>query len=418
MTPLTRVIHDHCPDCGSALVADPGFARWCAGCAWNIDPGPAEATGRPSPIVGWAHRLRARVAQRLVLRMYDQLDRPDVRPHRSAVTFIRGVGAILVHLITLGLLAGAGWAAVASFPNPFVLLLAAALIGLTVLVRPRYGRLTATDLVLDRAAAPALFGLLDRIAAAAGGRPVQRVRLGADFNATYGAFGLRNTRVMTIGLPLWRSLTPAQRVAVLGHELGHDVNGDFRHLTLATTALTTLRRAFHQPSEATPTAPAGLAGTVAFWLTYAVTWSMRSLDCRTAQRAEYLADAVATRVAGTDAVCAALDVIGTRGELVGTALGRSARQAATPAEMWAALDAELAVLPERELKRRRRAAAHRELRIDVHHPPVHLRVARVCRLPRQVALVEIVPAEQAAIEAELAGGYDLIGARIAGTHTP
>lgn len=393
---------DRCPECARGLVTEPGVANWCDGCDWNVDPNPVV---EPKGLLA---RTRDRVGSQLVMALYEELkDRPGRKPHRSSSTYLALGQALFLHVLTIGLVVGPVWIAAATFPDPMILLLAAVLLAVAFLIRPRYGRLTRHDLVIRRDAAPTLYGLLDRIAAAAGAKPAQLVRLDEQFNASYGAIGLRHNRVVTIGLPLWRTLTPQQRVAVLAHEFGHEVNGDVRHLTLTTTALTTLRRAFHGSAggpKPSPTNPL-------FWMIYGLTWSFKRLDCRTAQRAEYLADEIAARVAGPAAVKEALDVINIDAESVGQALGVSARRVGR-AGLWAELDEHLHRLPERERERRRRLAARRALRVDVAHPPTHFRIERVARLPYQAASVVLGAGEAAAIERELAAAYDEIGRRI------
>jgi hypothetical protein len=52
--------------------------------------------------------------------------------------------------------------------------------------------------------------------------------------------GLRRRRVVHIGIPLWFTLEPQPRVAVLGHEVGHFVNGDLRRSLLVGSSIDTL----------------------------------------------------------------------------------------------------------------------------------------------------------------------------------
>src|SRR5436305_1493785 len=60
------------------------------------------------------------------------------------------------------------------------------------------------------------------------------------FNASVSRAGWRGRRVLTIGLPLWSALGDDQRVAVLGHECGHEVNGDLRSTVLVGSAIASL----------------------------------------------------------------------------------------------------------------------------------------------------------------------------------
>lgn len=66
-----------------------------------------------------------------------------------------------------------------------------------------------------------------------------QVLLGAEWNASAATVGLRRTRVLMIGLPLFLCLRPQERVALLGHEMGHFADGDLRTSLLTRPALET-----------------------------------------------------------------------------------------------------------------------------------------------------------------------------------
>lgn len=52
------------------------------------------------------------------------------------------------------------------------------------------------------------------------------VAVNGETNASVSTYGLRRRRLLTIGLGLWEILGTGQRIALLGHELGHYANGD------------------------------------------------------------------------------------------------------------------------------------------------------------------------------------------------
>ncbi|MFC7480781.1 M48 family metallopeptidase [Luedemannella flava] len=181
------------------------------------------------------------------------------------------------------------------------------LILLAIELRPRLGRLSAADRRLTRTQTPTLFGLIDEVAGAVGGPVPDVVVVSEQVNASAGVVG-PGKRVLVLGLPLWAVLPAQHRVALLGHELAHFVNGDVRRLPLVRVATTTL---------------GGLAGLLRFpeldgtvgpvaWLVRGLAWAARStvlavhlvlvwIGLRDAQRAEYRADEVAAEVAGSAA---------------------------------------------------------------------------------------------------------------------
>lgn len=260
--------------------------------------------------------------------------------------------------------------------------------------RPRLGRIPNGSNVLQRADAPRLFALLDRVAAAAGTRTAETVVVNAAVNAYVAEVGWRRRRVVGIGLPLWTALTPQQRIALLSHEFGHYANGDPRHGAVVHTALSTLaswdlfllpgvqlrRSTLESIARAVMYVPRGIV--------LAVLWVMDRLTLRASQRAEYRADAVAARIGSSQAAAGMLDVTLTAGS-VGMELrrlailartgNRGANAADITAGLWERLAARSRAVTPHERDRLRRVGAARGHGTDSTHPPTHL---RPCWSPR------------------------------------
>ncbi|WP_214110294.1 M48 family metallopeptidase [Acrocarpospora catenulata] len=235
--------------------------------------------------------------------------------------------AIAVHAFTLAF-AGTGLLLILLNPGflPFWLL-GALLIGIGVLLRPRTARLSPGAEILSRESAPALYRLADQVAEATGvPRPeavaVLDLGLGADFRRT----GLDRRPVLTIGVPLWLALSPAQRVALLARacastrtDLGVIVGGALTTLGEVRAALfgggvNSSRQRAHEDMALTLGAWApettydaagqmgrGL-GRLIGWPALLAEWALRRLTRgRLAQEAE-LARQAAERVAGQAAV--------------------------------------------------------------------------------------------------------------------
>lgn len=79
-------------------------------------------------------------------------------------------------------------------------------------VDPRAVRLTRTD-------APRLHELVEEVARATSTRPPDRVLLDTTYPVTVRAHGYRGGAELVVGLPQWTALDPAERVAVLAHEV-------------------------------------------------------------------------------------------------------------------------------------------------------------------------------------------------------
>lgn len=399
-----------CPRCGVEIRTDRRFTAWCAACDWNVDPqGSAEERGGLG-------RLRRGLAQRHGDRLVSELGSGDER-HRgggTAAGTLTYAIALTVHAVTVVLAAGGvwflvgGWGGFGMLPGLFLLALAWTL-------RPRLNRLPEHATVLSRDDAPELYAQIDEVAALLGTRSVDIVVVDAQTNASVTHLGLRR-RLLTLGLPLWEILTPQQRVALLGHELGHFTNGDTRHGVIVGTAYGSLTtwHYYLSPIER-PTLVEAFVNLLYFVPRCLITGLVLLLDLltsRSAQRSEYLADAMAARAGSTEAAIGLMDRL-LVAESVDTTLSREVnarrmrgpgRTASDEAEgMWEALSDHMDSIPESEVERQRRVGALRGHSVDATHPPTHLRRRVLLDGPPLPASVEADAERSRHLASELAG---------------
>ncbi|GAA0603390.1 M48 family metallopeptidase [Streptomyces crystallinus] len=334
-----------------------------------------------------------------------------------------------MHAVTLGL-AVAGVARLVTGVDTFSgWVLGLLLLGIAVVLRPRFGSLpeAGEEPVLHRADAPRLFDLIDEVAAVVGTRGVDAVVIEADANASVGTYGIRRRRVLRLGLGLWEVLTPAQRVALLGHELGQYAHGDTRHGVVLHNALRSLSLWVYflapTPNPSMPERFANYLMAVPRWAVYGVLVLLDQLTLRATQRAEYLADEAAARAGSTEAAVELLDrllvadavALELRRESVAAQTKSRASGARDEAErgLWDRLAERIGTVPEREYERLRRASALRGHAVDSTHPPTHLRRRRLAEatVPHPAA-VRPTDDRTAAVESELAGARSRVARRV------
>ncbi|MEG3627717.1 M48 family metallopeptidase [Streptomyces poriticola] len=284
----------------------------------------------------------------------------------------------VVHLVTGGLAVGGALLIVLGWETVVLPLLGILLIGLALHLRPRFGR-DEEEQLLGRADAPLLFALLDETADAVGTRGCDAVRLTPGLSIGAAPRGLRGRR-LDIGLGLWATLTPQQRVACLAHALGHFATGDVRYNLVVRTALpdphrpgrssgdpgllreqvlaapSTSRHADEMAQAAArfrvDSALARWGGRLAAWPLRLPARSARRLVAPVAEEAEFRSDALAARVASTGAAVQALERLA-RSAAVETELRRLAVEAGTfrrrdaARDLWRSLAAHTADLPDR-----------------------------------------------------------------------
>lgn len=284
---------------------------------------------------------------------------------------------------------------------------------------------------LRRDDAPTLFALLDRVAAAAGAPMPDRVALDAEFNASAGTHGLLRRRTLTIGLPLFGVLPPQQRVAVLGHEFGHFVNGDPARGLLTQPAVRTplILADLVRPSESFVSDNLWVQlAERAMWpfqvllqrLFLLIGTGVIAVAARDHQRAEYCADALAVRLAGSSGTEALMIDFAAGEQLMGTiaavergtqANPETARRNHPGAARWReAADAWRAGLNVDEALDRsvtEGASLWRE------HPPSGLRARIVKSWPHTDASVVLSEADSTKIDAELHRFYARAGRDLA-----
>lgn len=400
-----------CPSCGAPLASLEGHPVWCPGCGWGLGADEPQRRGLRGRFDRWSSRrveaLYAEVAQS-----------PAERPGWDAARVASYALALGVHLCTAALIAFAVWV-FAAMRTPVLIVLAVLALLVAWLLLPRFGSLRKLPDVRRRADAPALFALLDRVAAELGVRPVDAVVVSEDFNAAYGTVGLRRRRVLFLGLPLWESLTAQQKVALLGHEFAHGANGDAAHGVVVGTSLSTLARLHALLRPGPPDdrlnylidlclrVVQGAASTVVG----SVLVLQHMITLRAGQRAEYLADRLAARLASPEAAAGMLETLVVAEDTHLTAVQRHALAGRT-AGYWDDLRGALAALPDSERERRLRVSARRQLRVDRSHPPTHLRIAVLRALPAADPALLMEPDEEQRIRTGLAADYDLIARRL------
>ncbi len=398
-----------CPECGAGIRADRRFTVWCTACDWNVDPQDDPQKSRRG-----LDRVRRKVAQRYGEQLFAELGAAagSRRNGRTAAGFVAYAIALAVHGVTVALAAAglwllvAGWGGFRMVPGLFLLVLAWSL-------RPRPNRLPKDARVLLRADAPELYALIDEIAATMGTRGVDVVVVDDDANASVTQLGFRR-RLLTVGLPLWEVLTPQQRVALLGHELGHFTHGDTRHGMVVGSAyhsLTTWH--YYLSGIEQPNILEFLVNMVYLVPRGLITGIVILLDLLTAQasqRGEYLADAAAARAGSTEAAAGLMDRL-LAADSIMTTLNREAnrrrmhgpsRTSAPAAEgLWEALTAHMESIPASEHERLRCVGALRGHSVDASHPPTHLRLRLLLESAPEPASVTLDAARSDRVAGEL-----------------
>jgi len=413
-----------CPECGAEIPTNHGFVQWCAVCDWNVDP------GQPEEPAGRLEILRRRLARQHGERLLAEVMTDDaLRPRRDAAGLLALALALAVHGVTAALFVGGLLLVVLGWGSALPLLGALCLL-VTWTLRPRFARLPKDGLVLHRADAPELFALIDEVAATVGTTGVHAVSVTEEINASVSEYGLRRRRLLTVGLGLWEVLGFEQRIALLGHELGHYANGDTRHGLVVGNALESLDTWRYLMSPVRRPSPVESVFNALYLLprsaVVGVLMVLDHLTLRATQRGEYLADSFAARCGSTDAAVGLMDRLLVSGSAETVLLResnalrsrrtRAAKDGEAAEGLWERLAAHMDAIPASEYERQRRCGTLRGHSVDSTHPPTHLRRARLLAATALPAAVTLDASRRAALQAELSGARATMARRVLNSH--
>ena len=327
---------------------------------------------------------------------------------------LRRVLLLLIGVGVLGLWV-AGAAAVLIFLTwawPSIVGTGVGLIGLVLVVatRPRVPGLGKEHRRVDPRAAPQLFSLLASIADRMNAPVPDVVAFDGSVNASTLRFGFRRRLAVVIGFPLWEALPPEERVALLAHEVAHEINGDLWRSPIIGNSIGVLAR-WHEltaPGSFEAASREGVAEMFG-WVVMAVPhlligWIVRlqyRLSMDDHRQSEFAADQAAAGVGGGKALSALLERL-LLGSSIDYAMRRVAKESSTErGDLWAAIRSRFHELPEDEKEAIRHAATLEEVAVDATHPPTHQRIVAVAALGSPPPLVVLDRAQNAAIDREL-----------------
>lgn len=215
-----------CPKCDNVLEITIGYPTWCEKCNWNLEPEEPE-------LLQW---LKARQKQDPFEKLYEKVRR--VRRDKIAIPESFASGNYKMTLDTLAVYG------LALLINSLLFLPVFALVwfrlheptwvtavfntlpffAISYWLWPNFGPLPDEFLAPEKY--PTLYGFVNKIAQSLGAPKVNHIVINSMFNAAYSVYGLRRTPVLMLGWPYLAVLTREEKVALLGHELAHAVNGD------------------------------------------------------------------------------------------------------------------------------------------------------------------------------------------------
>ena len=363
-----------CPRCHATMPQHVGYETWCDRCNWYLE------VPEPPPWQTLFDRLSVSISRKSSQHLHDEMMKG--RSLEAAVTparILAVVIAVCVHAVTLALVTFGLWLSIFALPDlrPLGLLIAIPLFVLAWLLRPHFPKAVLSPLPPKQF--PTLHRVTHRVAQALDARPLDSIVYDMHYNAGFGRVGWGRKRRLLLGLPLLSVLNGQEKIALLSHELAHSVNGDPKRTLLIGTSIRSLatwyelvdptRRWRMNVGPATILLfLANLASLPLAGLIRLVAYALSHLLWYDSQRAEYLADLLAAKTSGTDALLATL----TKVQLQETfrASVRAAYLFRNFEDFFTDLKRRVSEVPRREIERIRRLEELALSRVGASHPTI------------------------------------------------
>lgn len=388
-----------CPQCGHTMPVNPGFVTWCDRCRWNIDP---SDDSRKSNVL--FEKLNRRFGDKACRHLLDDVKRNPLLKHRVTGS---GAAAYAFSAMLLGMICWIGYLAFTYlvYFNTFGDVCIGILLAILFFVlRPRIFRNKAKW--VQRSEYPALFQTVDRMTEALQIPSIDGIVLDYDYNASFGVYGFRRKKILTIGIPLFSTLTAQEKLAIIGHEIGHHANKDISRKLLVSSMLNSLGRLHVEIYPKSDYSEfLGPLHYLLSWIRKAgawailVVWYALGLTLwKDSQRAEYYADYVAASVAGTDAAVSALKKLYYAPTFYKT-LERVGHYNYTK-NLFDEYRGRTKYVPEREIERISLLSESASSRLDSTHPPTVYRIDFLKQIPLKPVEINLSPSELDMLEQE------------------
>ncbi len=411
-----------CQECGSELSQNEGFRSWCPSCEWNL----GDESERPLEIIAGVY---AKYGERFGLRLFEDLVKGPAEAMKPSIGTSKVSAALLaslVHFLTAAFFIFGVWCIYIDWLNWPLLILGGVFIVGAYALAPSLGK--APNNQLSRIDAPEIFALVDEISNALGTETVDAICLSPEINASYNRVGLKRTSVLTLGTPLWLSLDAKQKIALVAHEMAHQVNGDVARSFWVGEAINALQGWYgflRQPYEnvrQTHEEGGALVELLVHYGCLVLSWPVRffitaliHLYWNDSQRAEYLADYLGSRVSGTQEFISLnerMSVVGQNHQKLDHAMRKHSRD---PVKIIPAFALEFQDVPNEEIERVRRVNKREHLVMDSTHPPTVFRSDLLKAFPCAATVVRS-PKESEQMNGEVSAWHLALGKELVRAH--
>lgn len=372
---LEEVEFIECPDCFSKIPVDIGYITWCE-CGYNLNRVKEEV--KKSSIDRLYERLGEKSGHFVFNKMMNEI---NFMPKITVVNGLALLLATIVHFFSLASFLLGVYLLIFHYLNFINIFWGLLLVGFAWFTRPKVNKLKDDERIVPRQSMPTSYAIMDDLAKSMGVKKIDGIIINDKYNASISKISWKRKTIVTIGIPLFASLTPEEQCTIIAHELGHYLNKDLTYGFYIGTALETLHDWTSLlepiPSERTFEVTildmvTNLLMKILAYLPYLFYSLLLHLIWNDSQKGEYLADYCAAQFCGSKQTINALEKLN-YGDLFYHALSKvSLNNDKTNVidEFRKMLD----TMPAREKQRYKLRCSREKFKLDESHPPTAYRI--------------------------------------------
>lgn len=363
-----------CPSCGADMGWDGEYIVWCEACEYNINPSHKQEYVKKLDLV--YEKLGRRFGESMLQQVSE---RQSLRPGFSFSRLAAYVLAAAVHLLSLLFLVSSIYFITQWQESIWFAVLGLFLLALSWVTRPRFGKLDKSVQIASREELHELYNVVDKLCETAGVRPIDGIIIDHRFNASVRTVGVRGKRILTIGLPLFTILPKDERMALLGHEIGHFANNDVARTIFVGGAIGTLATWYDLLDVQHVDEIEGIFGIVSGFfmkglalIPFGLLMLIIHLLWHDSQRAEYFADLVGAELSGTKSSISLMEKI--QFDEIFYHVVRKTAVTNSSSSLLDLFRKKVEELPSKEFRRLKRVSELELSKLNYTHPPNAYRI--------------------------------------------
>ncbi|TXK83965.1 M48 family metallopeptidase [Paenibacillus sp. N3.4] len=368
-----------CPDCNHVMEDIKGYVTWCEKCNWNLKTAKKYV---PKSIFEKIYlRAGEKSGQNL---LHSLLQKENLNPTFFSLKLLTLVASSFIHLASLCIFVSGFYLIKSDFPNVLFIILGISLMVLAWITRLKPNKLRHPP--LSREHYPNLYKFTDEISSTLNADKVYGIIIDEKFNASFSQIGWKQKKILRLGLPLLSVLNKQELVALISHEIAHGINGDLNKGLWVGSAIHTLSSWYQitKPDKIFDTRYRAGALFMIFAnillllvskILYFLLYLLCHLNWRDSQRAEYLADQIAAKTAGKEAILSLLNKLHFQDSYEFTIL--KVINTKREGHFFEDFVEQVLMTPEKELERIKRLELLDNSRLDATHPPTGNRITYI-----------------------------------------